>query len=236
MLILDDETTAPASMGKAKVRFVNVATPGITMVVNGTPLFSNIDTLFDSPYALLDAGANTIEFRHRNTNALLAAALNVILADGGVYTFFATNDVGDAVPGFDVRILQREDVLYSPIYYTTFSVDQALMGESWKVKVIGDTANTPFQLSVEGPDSPPILGTVAVDATNPAATQGELAVDLGHIRPTRRSMLTPAQLAALTTITDDNGTADTANDSASMKGHCLPSMTSPTWPNWAVNW
>lgn len=209
VLILDDETTAPASLGKAKVRFVNVATPGITMVVNGTPLFSNIDTLFDSPYGLLDAGANTIEFRHRTTNALLAAALNVTLADGGVYTFFATDDVGDAVPGFDVRILQREDVLYSPVYYTTFSVDQALMGESWKVKVIGDTANTPFELSVDGPDSPPILGTVAVDATNLAATtvSWQLTSD---INPTKVQIyVNPGEISGAYTITDTNGAPDT---------------------------
>ena len=209
VLLLDDETTAPATMGKAKVRFVNVATPGITMVVNGTPLFSNIDTLVDSAYALLNAGANTIELRHRNTNALVAAALNVTLADGGVYTFFATNDVGDAVPGFDVRIVQREDALYAPIYYTTFSVDQAMMGESWKVKVIGDTTNTPFQLTVEGPDSPPILGTVAVDATNLAATKvsWQLTSDLN---PTKVQIyINPGEISGAFTITGTNGAPDT---------------------------
>jgi len=209
VLLLDDETTAPANMGKAKVRFVNLATPGITMVVNGTPLFSNIDTLVDSPYALLNAGANTIELRHRNTNALVAAALNVTLADGGVYTFFATNDVGDAVPGFDVRIVQREDALYSPIYYTTFSVDQALMGESWKVKVTGDTTNTPFQLSVEGPDSPPILGTVAVDATNLAATQVSWQLT-SDINPTKVQIyVNPGAISGAFTVTGTNGLPDT---------------------------
>jgi hypothetical protein len=209
VLVLDDETTAPATMGKAKVRFVNLATPGITMVVNGTPLFSNIDTLVDSAYALLNAGANTIELRNRNTNALVAAALNVTLANGGVYTFFATNDVGDAVPGFDVRIVQREDALYSPIYYTTFSVDQALMGESWKVKVTGDTTNTPFQLTVEGPDSPPILGTVAVDATNLAATQvsWQLTSDLN---PTKVQIyINPGEISGAFTVTGTNGAPDT---------------------------
>ncbi|MBI1299446.1 DUF4397 domain-containing protein [bacterium] len=207
--VLLDDNTAPATMGKAKVRFVNVATPGMTMVVNGTPLFSNIDRLNTSGYGLLNAGANTIEFRHRNTNVLLAAALNVNLADGGVYTFFATDDVGDVVPSADVRIVQREDLLYSPIYYTTFSVDQALMGESWQVKVMGDTDNTPFQLSVEGPDSPPILGTVAVDASNLAATQvsWQLTSDLNPT--TVQIYVNPGDISGAFTITGTNGVPDT---------------------------
>lgn len=52
-----------------------------------------------------------------------------------------------------MQILQRKDAFYSPVYYTVFSVDQAAMNESWKVKVTGDTDNVPFKLSVEGPDS-----------------------------------------------------------------------------------
>ncbi|CAN5774478.1 hypothetical protein BH10CHL1_BH10CHL1_31910 [soil metagenome] len=209
VILVQDNNTAPATMGKAKVRFFNAATPGITLVVNGTPLFSNIDYLNTSNYGLLAAGPNTIEFRNSTTNALVAAALNVDLADGGVYTFFATDDVGDAVPGFDVRILQREDALYSPIYYTTFSVDQALMNESWKVKVTGDTANVPFRLSVEGPDSPPILGTVAVDATNLAATQvsWQLTSDLNPT--TVQVYVNPGEISGSFTITNADGTPNT---------------------------
>ena len=209
LLILDDETTAPATMGKAKVRFVNLATPGITMVVNGTPLFSNIDTLFGSPYGLLNAGANTIEFRNSADNALVSPALTVDLDDGGVYTFFTTNDVTDAVPGFGVQSLQRQDAFYAPIYYTVYSVDQAPMNESWRVKVTGDTDNVPFQLSVDGPDSPPILGTVTVDATNPAATQVSWQLTSDFNPTTVQIYINPKEISASFTVTNADGSPNT---------------------------
>lgn len=207
--ILVDDNKAPATMGKAKVRFVNMATPTLSMLVNGTPFFNNINYFANASYSLLNAGANTIEFRDSSTNALMAATLNVNLADGGVYTFFATDDVGDVVPGFAVRILQRQDALYSPVYYTTFSVDQALMNQSWKVKVTGDTTNVPFKLSVEGPDSPPILGTVTVDASNLAATQvrWQLTTD---INPTTVQVyVNPGEISGSFTITNADGTPNT---------------------------
>ncbi len=204
-----DNNDAPASMGKAKVRFFNGATPTINMVVNGMPVVTNLGYLSASDYLLLNAGANTIEFRNTSGNALLSPALNVDLADGGVYTFFATDDVTDAVPSFDVQILQRKDALYSPIYYTVYSVDQAPMNESWRVKVTGDTDNVPFQLSVDGPDSPPILGTVAVDATNPAATQVSWQLTSDFNPTTVQIYINPNAISASFTVTNADGSPNT---------------------------
>lgn len=208
--VLTDDNTAPATMGKAKVRFVNVATPTINMVVNGTSLFSNIAYRATSQYALVDAGMNTIEFRNSAGNALVSTALNVDLADGGVYTFFTTDDVTDVVPGLPVRTLQRRDAFYAPIYYTVYSVDQAQMNESWRVKVSGDTDNVPFQLSVEGPDSPPILGSVAVDASNLAATQVSWQLTSDFNPTTIQIYANPKAISESFTVTGTNGQPDTA--------------------------
>ena len=208
--LLVDNNTAPATMGKAKVRFLNAATPTINMVVNGTPIVTNLGYLATSDYQLLNAGANTIEFRNTSGNALVSPALNVDLADGGVYTFFATDDVPDALPGFAVQILQRQDAFYSPVYYTVYSVDQALMNESWKVKVIGDTDNVPFQLSVDGPDSPPILGTVTVDASNPAATQVSWQLTSDFNPTTMQIFINPNAISGSFTVTNTDGTPNTA--------------------------
>lgn len=205
LTLLTNNNDAPATMGKAKVRFVNLATPAITMVVNGTPLFSNISRLTASDDGLLNAGANTIEFRNSSTNALVSTTLNVDLADGGIYTFFATDDVTDALPAFDVQILQRLDARYSPVYYTTYSVDQALMNENWKVKVTGDTDNVPYALTVEGPDSAPILGSVTVDASNLAATKvsWQLTSDLNPT--TVQIYVNPGAISDTFTLSNTNG-------------------------------
>ncbi|MBX3011338.1 MAG: DUF4397 domain-containing protein [Caldilineaceae bacterium] len=209
LALLTDDNAAPATMGKAKVRFINAATPTINMVVNGMPVVSNLGYLNSSEYLLLAAGSNTIEFRNSSNNALVSTALTIDLADGGVYTFFATDDVTDVVPGLDVRIIQRTDARYAPVYYTTYSVDQALMNQSWKVKVTGDTDNVPFQLSVNGPDSPPILGSVTVDASNLAATQVSWQLT-SDINPTKVQIyVNPQAISASFTVTNADGSPNT---------------------------
>ncbi len=207
--LLTDNNMAPETMGKTKVRFFNGATPAINMVVNGTPVVTNLGYLATSDYLLLNAGINAIEFRNSADNALVSTALNVDLADGGVYTFFATDDVTDAVPGFAVQILQRQDAFYAPIYYTVYSVDQALMNESWRVKVTGDTDNVPFQLSVDGPDSPPILGSVVVDATNPAATQVSWQLTSDFNPTTVQIFINPSEISASFTVSNTDGSPNT---------------------------
>ncbi len=209
LAVLLDDNSAPTTMGKAKVRFVNVATPTINMVVNGTPLFSNIAYGTTSAYDLLDAGTNTIEFRNSSNNAEVSPALTLDLADGGVYTFFATDDVNDALPGFDVQTLQRKDATYAPIYYSTFSVDQTLMNESWKVKISGDTDNTPYVLSVEGQDTPPILGSVAVDASNLAATQVSWQLTSDFNPTTVQIYANPGEISGSFTVTNTDGSPNT---------------------------
>lgn len=63
LALLTDDNSAPQTMGKAKVRFLNVATPTLNMVVNGTPVVTNLSHFATSQYLTLDAGVNTIEFR-----------------------------------------------------------------------------------------------------------------------------------------------------------------------------
>lgn len=209
LAILNDDNSAPATMGKAKVRFVNVATSTLNMVVDGTPRFSNFNYFSVSGYELLDAGSHAIEFRNSSNNTLVASLLNANLADGGVYTFFATDDVTDAAPGVDVQILMRTDSLYSPIYYTIYSVDQAVMNESWKVKVSGDTDNIPYKVAVEGRPSPPILGSVTIDANNPAAAQVSWQLTSDYNPTTIQIYANPNTISGTFTVSNTDGSPNT---------------------------
>ncbi|MCB0124109.1 MAG: hypothetical protein KDE58_17765, partial [Caldilineaceae bacterium] len=115
----------------------------------------------------------------------------------------------DSAEGFDIALVRRTDVLYKPGYQTYYSVDQAQMNETWQMKVVGDTDNTFYQLSVIAPDSPPILGSVAVDASNLAATQVSFQLTSDN-RPTRLSIYAnPGAISASIPLTV-NGTVDTA--------------------------
>jgi hypothetical protein len=132
--------------------------------------------------------------------------LATALADGGVYTFLSTDA---ASGGFAITLVQREDARYIPAYLTYYSVDQAVMNEEWQMKVVGDTDNSFYQLSVSGPDSPPILGTVAVDANNLAATQVSWQLTSDN-RPTRISVFAnPGAISASLPLTMADGSVDT---------------------------
>ncbi|MDQ3249501.1 MAG: DUF4397 domain-containing protein, partial [Chloroflexota bacterium] len=201
-----DNNDAPATLGKAKVRFFNGSNSALNMVVNNTPLLSNIGYKAVSDYTLVDAGMKSIEFRTSSGNLLAAQALTVDLADGGVYTFLSTDYTAG---GFNVAIVQRQDARYVPTYLTYYSVDQAQMNEEWQMKLVGDTDNIDYELSVWGPDSPPILGTVVVDANNLAATQVSWQLTSDN-RPTRISVYAnPGAISASVPVTKADGSVDT---------------------------
>ncbi len=201
-----DDYNAPSTLGKAKIRFFNGSNTNLTLLVNGTPIINNIGYKAASDYAEIDAGAKSIEVRTSNGNTLVVQPLSTELADGGVYTFLSTDASSG---GFDITLVQREDALYIPAYLTYYSVDQAVMNEEWQMKVVGDTDNTFYQLSVQGPDSPPILGTVAVDAGNLAATQVSWQLTSDN-RPTRISIFAnPGAISASLPLTNADGSVDT---------------------------
>ena len=201
-----DNNGAPATVGKSKVRFFNGANTTLNLVVNGTTVLSNIAYKAVSPYVEIDAGTRNVELRTTNGNTLVGQLLATELANGGVYTFLSTDFT---LGGFNVTLLQRTDVLYSPAYMTYYSVDQAQMNQAWQMKLVGDTDNTFYNLSVWGPDSPPILGTVMVDGANPAATQVSWQLTSDN-RPTRISLYANGgAISAALPVTRENGTVDT---------------------------
>ncbi|MCX6043717.1 MAG: Ig-like domain-containing protein, partial [Chloroflexi bacterium] len=163
-----DDNAAPATIGKTRVRFFNGANATLNLLVNGTPILSNIAYKATSPYVELDAGVKNIELRTSSGNTLVGQLLATELAAGGVYTFLSTDYT---LGGFDVTLLQREDARYAATYLTYYSVDQAQMNSAWQMKLVGDTANTDYNLAVWGASNPPVLGSVTVNATTPAATQ-----------------------------------------------------------------
>lgn len=201
-----DHNGAPATVGKSKVRFFNGANTTLNLVVNGTIILSNIAYKAVSPYVEIDAGTQNIELRTTNGNTLVGQLVATELANGGVYTFLSTDFT---LGGFNITLLQRTDVLYSPAYMTYYSVDQAQMNQAWQMKLVGDTDNTFYNLSVWGPDSPPILGTVTVDGANPAATQISWQLTSDN-RPTRISLYANGgAISAAVPVTKENGTVDT---------------------------
>ncbi|MCB0183342.1 MAG: DUF4397 domain-containing protein, partial [Caldilineaceae bacterium] len=206
LVTLTDDYTAPSTLGKAKIRFFNGSNTALTLLVNGTPALSNVAYKSASSYVEVNAGAASVEVRTVDGNTLAAVPLADALADGGVYTFLSTDDSAE---GFDITLVRRTDVLYKPGYQTYYSVDQAQMNETWQMKVVGDTDNTFYQLSVIAPDSPPILGSVAADASNLAATQVSFQLTSDN-RPTRLSIYAnPGAISASIPLTV-NGTVDTA--------------------------
>ncbi|MFZ4656620.1 MAG: DUF4397 domain-containing protein [Caldilineaceae bacterium] len=201
-----DNNAAPATVGKTKVRFFNGANTTLNLVVNGTTVLSNIAYKAISPYVEIDAGTRNVELRTTNGNTLVGQLLATELANGGVYTFLSTDFT---LGGFNVTLLQREDVLYSPAYKTYYSIDQAQMNQAWQIKLVGDTDNTFYNLSVWGPDSPPVLGSVTVNGTNPAAAQLSWQLTSDN-RPTRISLYANGgAISASFPVTRENGTVDT---------------------------
>ena len=201
-----DVNAAPATLGKAKVSLFNGANTTLNLLVDGTPILTNVTYKAATEYVEIDAGAKTIELRTTAGNVLVAQALATELANGGVYTFLSTDY---STGGFNIALLQRQDALYSPAYLTYYSVDQAVMNEAWQMKLTGDTDNSFYNLAVFGPDSPPVLGSVTVDAGNPAATQVSWQLTSDN-RPTRISIYANAgAISASFPVTRENGTVDT---------------------------
>lgn len=205
--ILVDDRDAPEVIGKAKVRLVNRATSSVNMIINGTPFFSNVPAEGRADFALIDPGPATIEFRDSQTNALLSNTLNVDLNNGDVYTFFTIDDTST---GAEIRVLQRTDARYTPVYQTYYAIDQATMNEEWEMKLVGDTDNTDYRISVFGPDTPPILGSVMIDTASPLdATRVSWQLTSDN-RPTTVSLY--ANTEGVTTsipITNTDGTTTT---------------------------
>jgi hypothetical protein len=155
--------------------------------------------------AMTGGGSKSIEFHTSSGDLLAAEALTTTLADGGIYTFMCTDT---SASGFDVTVIQREDARYIPAHLTYYSVDQAQMNQEWQMKVVGDTDNAFYQLAVLGPDSPPILGTVVVDANNLAATQASWQLTSDN-RPTRIAIhANPGAISASVPITNPDGSVD----------------------------
>ncbi len=205
LLTLIDDNSPPATLGKAKVRFFNGANTTLNLVVDGTPILSDVGYQTGSDYVLLDAGSKSIEFRTSSGDLPAAEPLTTTLADGGIYTFMSTDYSAN---GFDVTVVQREDARYIPAHLTYYSVDQAQMNEEWQMKVVGDTDNAFYQLAVLGPDSPPILGSVMVEASNLAATQISWQLTSDN-RPTRVAVhANPGAISASAPLTNPDGSVD----------------------------
>jgi hypothetical protein len=207
LVLIADDNSAPASLGKAKVRFYSASsTYNLDMALNGVAQFSNVTFKGVSGYALVNAGVYTIELRSNPGNVVVSQPLVVNLTDGGVYSFFGVDDPENLGSVF---VIQRKDAGYTPTYLAQYAVDQASMSPDWRLKLVGDTDNIVYLLSVAGPASPPVLASVAVDAGNPAAAQvtWQLTSDWS---PTRvRLYINPGAISKALPITDANGTNTT---------------------------
>ncbi len=130
----------------------------------------------------------------------------VDLADGGVYTFLSTDYVTE---DYGVEIVQRNDIIYTPAYQTYYTIDQAEMGKEWQMKLIGDTDNVPYQISIWGPESPPTLGSVSYDASNPAATKVSWQLTSDVRPPSGRRPSAPPSMRTQTRSTSSGAPANT---------------------------
>jgi hypothetical protein len=199
---LTDNKDAPDTLGKVKVRFFNGAGAGLTLLVDGAPLFNNVGYKTASNYVLLDPGVKTIELRDSYYNTVVMASTPFTVTDGGVYTWLSTDYTANSST---VALVQRQDARHVATYLTYYSVDQAQMGEEWQMKLVGDTDNIDYELAVWGPDSAPILGSVAVDASNLAATQVSWQLTSDN-NPTRVLVYAnPGEISASVAVTEAGG-------------------------------
>lgn len=205
MVTIADDTSAPSAQGQSKLRFFNGTSQALSLFVDGAPLLSNVAYKGVSAFAEIGAGTKDITLRNSG-GTVVAQIAAATLANGGVYTFMSTDFTAGANP---ITIIQRADALYQPTYLTYYSVDQAKMNQQWQMKVVGDTDTIFYALSVQGPDSPPILGSVAVNASNLAAAQVKWQLTSDN-NPTHVSIYAnPGEISASVPLTQTDGTEDT---------------------------
>lgn len=209
LVLLADDRAAPETMGKAKVRLFNGATDSLDMVINGNPIASAVAYKAASDYVLVDPGEVTLELLNSSDSTPAAESLTTTLLDGRVYTFVSSDEPADSTSGFDANITQRVDIEYAAVHQTFYQVDQAEMGALWQVKLLGDTDNISYTITVDGLPGPPVLGSVAVDATNPAATNvsWQLTADLSPT--TIQIVANPGDIMTTVTVTNTDGTTGT---------------------------
>jgi len=209
LILTTDDYAAPETVGKAKVRFFNGAADSLDMIVNGTEVVSNVISTTASAYVLVEPGDVTIEFRNAADNSLASPSVSTALSDGSVYTLITTDAPADSTSDFGTVVTERLDIEYLPLYETVYSIDQAEMNALWQVKLMGDTENVDYQITVDGQPGPPILGSVSVDAANPAATDisWQLTAD---INPTTIQIYAnPDEITTSVTVTNTDGTTTT---------------------------
>ncbi len=199
---IEDDLGPPENFGMSKIRFFNGSSTSIDMRINGSSVFPWTSSATATGYVDVNAGAYTVEFYKQSDGQLAAASIPVDLAEGGVYTFFTT-DYTEA--GYSAAAVQRTDMLYTTAYQTSYSIDQAEMGQNWQMKLVGDTDNIPYQVSIWGPSNPPILGSVSYDASDLAATRVSWQLT-SDVRPTKVTVFaTTEEISAQLPITETDG-------------------------------
>jgi hypothetical protein len=164
LLVTTDDGAPPDAAGVARLRLINGSILPLTLMLDGAPLFDGVAYRGVAGYAQIAAGDHDVELRSGGN--VVGAAQTLRFDEGDLYTLFTADNL---VSGHTVRRLQRLDRAFRRQMRSEFAVDQADPGD-WQVKLTGDTANIPYILAVLGPSSPPVLGSLTVDANNLAAT------------------------------------------------------------------
>lgn len=104
LIAVNDDQTAPAS-GKARIRFVQASSNAATLslIANGTALFSGIN--YKAASAYMDVAAGSYTFKLANASTTLFTSTTISLTAGKIYTIYSKGQVegsGNAALGIGV--------------------------------------------------------------------------------------------------------------------------------------
>ena len=205
LILINDDNRPPTAAGQARVRLYNGFSSNLTLRVNGVDAVSGLPYQAVSNYDVLAAGRHTLQVVYAGSGIPASAPMVVDAVEGDVYTFFAAED---PLGVNDAAILQRSDESYVRHYVSEYNVDQADLGE-WKVKLVGDTDNIYYLISIVGPASPPVLSEMTVNASNPAATQVNWRLTSDNSPTTIQIYVNPGPITHSITVTGINGLPNT---------------------------
>lgn len=202
LVMLTNDTSPPSGFGLARIRFYNSAPTSLNLVLEGPQpiaLFSNVASQTASAYAEVAAKEYLVHFQSNGQQVSPSFALR--LNEGGVYTIFAAHYVN---ANHQIGGMQRLDASYAVAYRTIYGVKQAV-GETWKVKIKGDTDNIAWVLDVSGPTSLPILSSISVNASNLANTQVSWQLTSDFRPVTVTVFINPSAITQTLTVTNPEG-------------------------------
>ncbi|CAN5631133.1 hypothetical protein BH10CHL1_BH10CHL1_33140 [soil metagenome] len=200
--LVDDKNSVPPSFGQMYTRFVHVgdASRKINVLINGTPIISNLGYGETSAYQLIPNGNLLLEVKDATNGQALVPARQLTPSGTMVSTVFLFDHNTGVYPMDYSSVI---DDIYLPQVYTVYNVGHAGVGD-WKVDVSGDLSDPILTLAVISFPTPPSLSNVTVNAATLSQTQVAWKLRADYAPTTVRLYANPGDLNSTLVYTDSN--------------------------------